>query len=89
MSAPEERVLLRAIAHFPELVAGAAAAEEPHRLTTYLDELAKSFHQFYHEHRVVTDDAALTQARLLLVRGVQQTVHNGLGLLGVSAPERM
>ncbi len=87
--APEERVLLRAIAHFPELVAGAAAAEEPHRLTTYLDELAKSFHQFYHEHRVMTDDAALTAARLLLVRGVQQTVHNGLGLLGVSAPERM
>jgi len=87
--APEERALLRAIAHFPELVAGTAAAEEPHRLTTYLDELAKSFHQFYHEHRVVTDDVALTQARLLLVRGVQQTVHNGLGLLGVSAPERM
>jgi arginyl-tRNA synthetase len=87
--APEERTLLRAIAHFPELVRGAAEAEEPHRLTTFLAQLSASFHQFYHEHRILGEDPALSRARLLLVRGVQQTIHNGLSLLGVSAPERM
>lgn len=87
--APEERALLRAIAHFPELVRGAAEAEEPHRLPMFLAQFAASFHQFYHEHRIVADDPALSRARLLLARGVQQTIHNGLSLLGVSAPERM
>ena len=87
--APEERQLLVAIAHFPELVRGAAEAEEPHRLTTFLAAMAASFHQFYHEHRIVTDDLELSRARLLLARGVQQTIKNGLALLGVSAPERM
>jgi arginyl-tRNA synthetase len=87
--APEERTLLVAIAHFPELVRGAALAEEPHRLTTFLAQIAGAFHQFYHEHRIVTDDPGRSRARLLLVRGVQQVIRNGLGLLGVSAPERM
>ena len=85
----EERVLMRSIAHFPELVRGAAEAEEPHRLTTFLAQFAAAFHQFYHEHRIVTDDLELSRARLLLARGVQQTIQNGLALLGVSAPERM
>ena len=89
LTAPEERALLVAIAHFPELVRGAAEAVEPHRLTTFLASVAASFHQFYHEHRIVTDEVERTRARLLLVRGVQQTIKNGLSLLGVSAPERM
>ncbi|MEO6462362.1 MAG: arginine--tRNA ligase [Candidatus Eisenbacteria bacterium] len=87
--APEERALLVAVAHFPELVRGAAEAEEPHRVTTFLAQVAAAFHQFYHEHRIVTDDLERSRARLLLVRGVQQTIHNGLALLGVTAPERM
>jgi arginyl-tRNA synthetase len=89
LAAPEERALLRLIAHFPELVRGAAEAEEPHRVTAFLAQVAAAFHQFYHEHRIVTDDPALSRARLLLARGVQQTIKNGLALLGVSAPERM
>jgi len=89
LTTPEERVLLRAIAHFPELVAGAAAAEEPHRLTTYLDELAKSFHQFYHEHRVVTQDRDLSVARLALCSAARMVLANGCKILGISAPERM
>ncbi len=89
LGAPEERMLLRLLAHFPELVRGAADAREPHRLTTWLAQVAAAFHQFYHQHRVVTDDTELSRGRLLLVRGVQQIVANGLGLLGVSAPERM
>jgi arginyl-tRNA synthetase len=86
---PAERALLRLVAHFPEVVKGAADAREPHRVTTFLTQTAAAFHQWYHDHRVVTDDAALSSARLCLARGVQQTIANGLGLLGVSAPERM
>jgi arginyl-tRNA synthetase len=86
---PEERALLRLLAHFPELVRGAADAREPHRLPTWLAQVAAAFHQFYHRHRVVTDDLELSRGRLLLARGVQQVIANGLGLLGVSAPERM
>ncbi len=81
--------MLVAVAHFPELVRGAAEAEEPHRVTTFLAQVSAAFHQFYHEHRIVSEDLERTRARLLLVRGVQQTIHNGLMLLGVTAPERM
>jgi len=49
----------------------------------------RAFHQFYHQHRVVTDDVELSRARLLIARGTQQVIANGLALLGVSAPERM
>jgi arginyl-tRNA synthetase len=89
LTAPAERALLRLVAHFPEVVLGAAEAREPSRVTTFLTQIASSFHQFYHDHRVVTEDAELSAARLCLARGVQQTIANGLALLGVSAPERM
>jgi arginyl-tRNA synthetase len=52
-------------------------------------QLAAELHGFYHKHRVIHDDDGLTQARLLLVKAVGQTIRNGLMLLGVSAPERM
>ncbi len=89
LTSPAERALLRLVAHFPEVVKGAAEAREPHRVTTFLTQTAAAFHQIYHDHRVVTDDARLSTARLCLARGVQQTIANGLALLGVSAPERM
>jgi len=87
--APEERELLRLLAQFPDLVLGAAEAEEPHRVPTYLATVAAAFHQFYHQHRIVTDDLGLTHARLLLSAGTRQVIANGLALLGVTAPERM
>ena len=68
---------------------GAAEAEEPHRVPTYLAGVAAAFHQFYHQHRIVTDDLDLTAARLLLAEGTRQVIANGLALLGVTAPERM
>jgi arginyl-tRNA synthetase len=89
LTAPEELALLKELLLFPELVRGAARAREPHRLPTYLARLAETFHRFYHVHRVVTADRELSQARLLLCLGVRQVVRNGLGLLGVAAPERM
>jgi arginyl-tRNA synthetase len=89
LTAPEELALLKELMLFPEVIRGAARAREPHRLPAYLARVAEGFHRFYHVHRVVTADRELSQARLLLCLGVRQVVRNGLGLLGVSAPERM
>jgi arginyl-tRNA synthetase len=89
LEAKEERELLRVLGQFPDVVKGAAEAQEPQRVTAYLAQVAGAFHQFYHQHRVVTDDVELSRARLLLARGTQQVIANGLALLGVSAPERM
>jgi arginyl-tRNA synthetase len=85
----EEISLIKALLEFPEVVLGAALAREPHRLPTYLQDLAGVFHAFYHQHRVVADDAGLTQARLDLCDAARIVFANGLGLLGVSAPEKM
>jgi arginyl-tRNA synthetase len=70
-------------------VAGAARSLEPHRVAYYLQELAASFHPYYNRHRVISGDLPLTRARLALAAAVRQVVRNGLGLLGVSAPEKM
>jgi arginyl-tRNA synthetase len=86
---PEEIGLIKFLLEFPGLVGGAADAREPHRVPTYLQELAGIFHNFYHKHRVVTEDAGLSNARLDLCQAVKTVLANGLGLLGVSAPERM
>jgi arginyl-tRNA synthetase len=81
--------LLRALADAPALIATAAAQRAPHRLTHAAQDLAASFHRFYTECRVVSDDPALTQARLWLSSAAKQVLANLLGLLGVSAPESM
>ncbi len=90
---PREGDLLRALAEFPRIVASAAAARAPHRVARYLEELAGTYHRFYDDCRVLPqgDDEAgpLTFARLLLVEATRVVIANGLGLLGVSAPERM
>lgn len=86
---PEEIALIKFLLEFPDLVSGAADAREPHRIPTYLQELAGIFHNFYHKHRVVTEDAKLSNARLDLCQAVRVVLANGLGLLGVTAPERM
>src|SRR5215472_14647491 len=85
----EEQALIKRLLQYPALVAGAARAREPHRVAYFLTELAGIFHPYYKAHRVITDDRALTVARLGLCTAVGQIVANGLGLLGVSAPESM
>lgn len=75
--------------HFPGTVAGAAQAREPHRLTTYAQELATAFHQFYHVCRIVGDDPAVSAARLDLARATRIVLKNTLQLLGVGAPSSM
>jgi len=89
LNEPEERELIKKLADFPDVAAGSARACEPHRIAAYLMELVGQFHRYYSRHRVVTDNTALTGARLYLMCGVRQVLRNGLGLLGVSAPEKM
>ena len=86
---PAELTLLRKLAEFPEVVETSAERLAPHVLTTYAEALAAVFHQFYTQCQVLSDDAALTGARLALVDASRITLANVLGLLGVSAPERM
>ena len=84
-----ETEILAKLAAYPEILVRAANSHEPHQVGNYLKELAALFHGWYNEHKVLNDDTALTQARLLLSVNVQQVLRNGLELLGVSAPETM
>jgi arginyl-tRNA synthetase len=84
-----EQALLATLSRYPEVVEAAALQRAPHALVHYLRELATDFHAYYNAHQFLVDDAALRDARMLLVGGVRQVVRNGLGLLGVSAPEAM
>lgn len=84
-----ELALARKLADFPGEVAAAAQNLAPQRIARYLHELAGLLHSFYNSHRVITSDRELTKARLLLVEATRITLKNGLGLLGLTAPERM
>jgi arginyl-tRNA synthetase len=86
---PEETDLIKAITRFPEVVEGAARTLEPHRLTFYLNDLAAIFHSYYNRNKVISDDVALTGARLFLVSSLLTVLKNALKMLGVSAPEKM
>jgi arginyl-tRNA synthetase len=85
--------LLRALGEFPRVVATAAELREPHRVARYLEQLAGTYHRFYDACRVLPrgdeDTTDLHRARLWLVEATRVVVANGLGLLGVSAPDRM
>jgi arginyl-tRNA synthetase len=82
---------MRTVSRFSELLRDAAAAREPHQLAFYLRDLANEFHGYYATDgmKLLDDDADLRNARLVLCQAVGQVIRNGLGLLGVSAPERM
>ncbi len=84
-----EMNLMGLLSQFEEAVLGAEKTLEPYRLVPYLMEVAGAFHRFYTEHRVIVEDANLTQARFELCLGVQQVLRTGLELLGVSAPLKM
>jgi len=84
---PEELELMKELAEFPAIVAGAAQALEPHRLTGYLETLARLAHAWYHKYRVLGEPEEA--ARLVLAAAVRQVLGNGLRLLGISAPDRM
>ncbi len=89
LETPEEIDLIKQLGYYPEVVRMAAELLEPHRVTYFLMELAAAFHAYYNKHKVLTEDAELTNGRLCLVLAVQKMIRNGLTLLGVSAPEKM
>ena len=89
LSAEQELALLRTLSRYPEVVQLAADNRAPHALVHYLRELANDFHTYYNAHQFIVEDPGLRNARLMLVQALQQVVRNGLGLLGVSAPDSM
>ncbi len=91
LPAPQDIELLKKLAEFPEVTLAAAREREPHRVTTYLHELATVVHGWYHHTRAVgaPEGEATEHARLLLARSGRIVLANGLRLLGISAPDRM
>ena len=81
--------LLKNLAYYPEVVAQAAKNYEPHRICNYLQSLASSFHKFYNNNKVITENKEQTQSYLALITAVKITLRNALDLIGVSAPEKM
>ena len=84
-----EQILLTELSKYPELVEAATANLEPHLIAAWLRELANAFHTYYNSHQFLVEDGALRDARLALVVATRQVLKNGLGLLGLSAPESM
>ncbi|WP_416147809.1 arginine--tRNA ligase [Salipaludibacillus sp. HK11] len=87
--AEKEQDLMKKIGEFPEAIADAAKRRSPHRITNYVHELAQALHSFYNAEKVISDDEALTHARLALMEAVRITLNNALDLIGVKAPEKM
>ncbi len=89
LSTTEELNLIKHLIRFPQLVQACAQDFETHRLANYLFDLATLFHKFYTERRVISDNVPLSQARLALIDATRHVLANGLGLLGISAPDHM
>ena len=84
-----EQSLLQLLADYPGIVQRAADALEPHRIIAYLEDLARAANGWYHHHRVLGEPEPIERARLMLARAVQLVLANALGLMGITAPERM
>lgn len=84
-----EQALFTMLSRYPEVVELAAITYTPHLLAHFLMDLARDFHTYYNAHQFMTDDINLSQARLTLITAVRQVIANGLGLMGVSAPQTM
>ncbi len=84
-----EQALLKTLARYPETVESAAQSYAPHQIAHYLRDLAQDFHVYYNAHTFLVDDESLRNARLSLITAVQQVLRNGLGIIGVSAPDVM
>ena len=89
LETPEELALIKKLGEYPELIARAARERAVHSVATYAYELAGLFHSFYNQCRILGVETELQQARIALVKAVGHTIRHALGILGVSAPERM
>lgn len=81
--------LIKTMLKFPENIANAARLREPHHVITFLNELASAFTSFYHDCRILGEEEELVHARMTLASAVAQVLRNGLGILGITAPEEM
>ena len=89
LTSPQAQALMLLLAKYPEMLTAAAQGFAPHDVTFYLRELAASYHSYYDAERILVDDEAVKLARLSLVAATAQVLHNGLAVLGVSAPQKM
>jgi len=89
LQSPQALALLLLLAKYPEMLTAAAAGFAPHDVTFYLRELAACYHSYYDAERILVDDDLIKRARLALVAATAQVLHNGLAVLGVSAPQKM
>ncbi len=81
--------LIKQLIAFPDAISSAAESKEPHRLINHLNETAVAFHKFYHDCRILGEAPALAAARTGLLHATARVLRNGLGILGISAPESM
>jgi len=86
---PQEKALMTNLSRYPEIVELAANNRAPQHLVHYLRDLANDFHTYYNAHAFIADDAGLRDARLTLISAARTVIANGLGILGVSAPDKM
>jgi arginyl-tRNA synthetase len=89
LTGPQALNLMLLLAKFPEVLGAAAEDFAPHDVTFYLRELAAAYHSYYDSERILVDDESVKKARLALVAACAQVLHNGLAVLGVSAPQKM
>jgi len=89
LTSPQAQALMLQLAKYPEMLQGAATDFAPHDVTFYLRELASTYHSYYDAERILVDDEPVRHARLALVAATAQVLHNGLAVLGVSAPSKM
>ena len=86
---PQEKALMTMLSRYPEVVELAANNRAPQHLVHYLRDLANDFHTYYNAHAFIVDEANLRDARLYLIAATRTVIANGLGIIGVSAPEKM
>jgi arginyl-tRNA synthetase len=89
LESPAAQALMLLLAKYPAMLTAAAKDFAPHDVTFYLRELAASYHSYYDAERILVDDEPVKLARLALVAATAQVLHNGLAILGVSAPSKM
>jgi arginyl-tRNA synthetase len=89
LTSPQAQALMLLLAKYPEMLTAAALDFAPHDVTFYLRELAASYHSYYDAERILVDDDGVKLARLALVAATARVLHNGLAVLGVSAPRKM
>jgi arginyl-tRNA synthetase len=85
----QEFEIIKLLGEYPEVVHECARSLEPHYIPYYLHQLVSLFHSYYHDNRILSEDAELTKARLCLALAIKEVIGNALALLGVMAPQKM